>query len=76
MTHIYENHPSPDSSNYASSSAFSVDDKEIGYRAATSKHAYLLANESALHFFSIKIYPNCARMVRVLRTYLIFRHCF
>jgi len=76
MTDIFENQPSPDSSNYASSSGFSVDDKEIGYRAATSKHIYLLANKSALHFFSIKIDLNYARMVRVLRTYLItFRHC-
>ncbi|KAK8467912.1 hypothetical protein PHAVU_007G178300 [Phaseolus vulgaris] len=45
-----------------SSSGFSVDDKDIGYRAATSTHTYLLDNKSVLHFFSIKIDLNYARM--------------
>lgn len=70
MTDMFEKQPSPDVSNYASSSGLSGgDDKEIGYRAATFKHQYLLANKSTFHFSPFKIDLNFARMVRV---YCIF----
>jgi len=74
MTEIFEKHQSSDSSNYASSSGLCEEDKEIGYRAATSKHRYVLANNSALKFIPIKIDLNCARMVRVYAAFLsLFR---
>ncbi|XP_057426230.1 probable aquaporin NIP7-1 [Lotus japonicus] len=62
MTNIFEKQPSPEASNYASSRGVSGDDKEIGYRGGTSKR-YLLANNSSLHFSTIKFDMNCARMV-------------
>ena len=70
MTDMFENKPAPDVSNYASSSGLSGDDKEIGYRAAKSKHLYLLANSSAFHSLPIKIDLNFARMVREYYTFL------
>lgn len=69
MTNIFEKQPSPEASNYASSSGVSGDDKEIGCRGGTSKR-YLLANNSSLHFSTIKFDMNCARMVRVYSTLL------
>ncbi|KAJ1417523.1 Major intrinsic protein [Sesbania bispinosa] len=63
MTDIFEKQSSPEASNYASSSGMSGDDKEIGYRDATSKHRYLLVNNSLLHLLPIKIDLNFARMV-------------
>lgn len=76
MTDMFEKQPSPEASNYASSSGLSEDDKEIGYRAATtSKHRYLLANKSSLHFLPTKIDLNFARMVRVYSTLLMYIEC-
>ncbi|XP_061356834.1 probable aquaporin NIP7-1 isoform X2 [Gastrolobium bilobum] len=73
LQHMFEKQPSPDASNYASSSGLSGDDKEIGYRAATSSHQCLLAINSALHFLPFKIDLNFARMVmaEVVGTFIL-----
>lgn len=72
MTDMFEKEPSPEASNYTSSSGLSEYDKEIGYRAATtSKHRYLLANNSSPHFLPTKIDLNFGRMVRVYSTLII-----
>jgi hypothetical protein len=66
MRDIYEKQSSsPAVSNYASSSGLSGDDKEIGYRATTSNHPYVLAKMSSIHNLPNKIDLNLARMVIV-----------
>lgn len=66
MRDIFEKQSSsPQGSNYASSSGLSGEDKELGYRAATSVHPYLLAKNTYLHFLANKIDLNFARMVIV-----------
>jgi hypothetical protein len=67
MRDIYEKQSSssPGVSNYASSSGLSGDDKEIGYRATTSNHPYVLAKMSSIHNLPNKIDLNLARMVIV-----------
>lgn len=71
MRDIFEKQSSsPEGSNYAPSSGLSGDDKELGYRAATSIHPYLLAKNTYLHFLANKIDLNFARMVIVYSTFL------
>ncbi|XP_045790184.1 probable aquaporin NIP7-1 [Trifolium pratense] len=75
MRDMYEKQSSssPEVSNYASSSGLSGDDKEIGYRATTLNHSYLLPNISSLHKLPIKIDLNFARMVmaEVVGTFIL-----
>lgn len=74
MRDIFEKQSSsPEGSNYAPSSGLSGDDKELGYRAATSIHPYLLAKNTYLHFLANKIDLNFARMVmaEVVGTFIL-----
>ncbi|KAJ7954942.1 Aquaporin [Quillaja saponaria] len=62
MKGLYENQPSPDISNHASSSGQSTDDKEIG-STATSEVEHVLVHNWAFRGLFDKIELNSARMV-------------
>ncbi|KAI4317759.1 hypothetical protein L6164_025602 [Bauhinia variegata] len=73
MKAMLEKQPSPDNSNYASSSGLSADDKETGSSAAISNHQYVLVNNSSSHRLPFKIDLNSARMVmaEVVGTFIL-----